>query len=50
MFFMGQCRTFPRGAARHNAVGAHLNMPIDKFAQGIFIQKTVAEGRDERNN
>lgn len=47
MFIMGQRRAFARGANRHKAVAALLDMPVHQFLERVKVHRAVLERRDQ---
>jgi hypothetical protein len=47
MFRMGQSGGFPGGAARHKAMNASLDLPLDQGPVGLFIEPAVLEGSND---
>jgi hypothetical protein len=46
MFFMRQRGTLTRGAARHEAIGTLVDLPLDQPLEGSLVYRPIGKWRD----
>ena len=49
VLIMAECRRFTGCTGRHQSVGPLTDLPIDKSLIGIFVNRTIFEGCNQRH-